>query len=147
MLFDGVFAIAMTILVLELKVPELDTPRSVPALLTSGARARTTLRPEQTMWKRTGWAACVLASTTLCGACSTSGDCPTEPHDACYDKAQLEAEIQNYRCIADAYAPDAGAATCPDLQGSGCPSAIGVESAPRTDDSGRCCYVTYPQCE
>jgi uncharacterized membrane protein len=32
-LFDGVFAIAMTILVLELKVPDLDDPRSGPALL------------------------------------------------------------------------------------------------------------------
>ena len=32
MLFDGVFAIAMTILVLELKVPELDKQRSVQEL-------------------------------------------------------------------------------------------------------------------
>jgi uncharacterized membrane protein len=32
MLFDGVFAIAMTLLVLELKVPELVAPKSVPEM-------------------------------------------------------------------------------------------------------------------
>jgi uncharacterized membrane protein len=42
MLFDGVFAIAMTILVLELKVPELVARRSVPELATALAHQGTT---------------------------------------------------------------------------------------------------------
>ena len=43
MLVDGVFAIAMTILVLELKVPELGDPRSAGELVRALASQATSL--------------------------------------------------------------------------------------------------------